>query len=410
MNRHWAMALLLPAMLGAHLTRDLLINLLSSAIAFVLGFFARTGYRNVKRTAQERKASKSDMRRLPSYTRSWIISYYLKRDRLQDLFLIETGGQKRFIPFLVKPAWLAEQPEKQLILQEIPQLRSDVAINRKVLNRRKSYLVRNQDGAPWNDLHACAANVKDTDSGPQIKVVLAEYFQYMSVCGALEDETYLASRSRTRGRSTPIRDRALASAEDAMQCKLNAHAMGMTVALVYKDGNELRVLIQERSRSVSTYGGALGVVPMFGCQTTDLSERTEVSLVHNFLREVYEELYGGTSVEYDDQHVDPQWFFEHPSIAYMANALDRGELKLNLLGFGFDALNGQLIIAGMVLFDDPGFIKRELPMMTGNWEVRRIQAWDLFGPRLTAALLDGEFTPACAFTLARTREHFEQDL
>lgn len=182
----------------------------------------------------------------------------------------------------------------------------------------------------------------------------------------------------------------------------------MTVALVYNDGDDLKVLIQERSRNVSTYGGALGVVPMFGCQTTDLSERTEVSLVHNFLREVYEELYGGISVEYDDQHIDPQWFFEHPSIAYMAGAIERGELKLNLLGFGFDALNGQLIIGGMVMFENPEFIKRELPMMTGNWEVRRIQAWELFGQRLTTALLDGEFTPACAFTLARTRSYFRQ--
>ena len=321
---------------------------------------------------------------------------------------MEVGGQKRFIPFLVKPEWLVDLVEKQLIVQSIPQPRSGVAINRKVLNRRKSYLVRDQDGAIWNDLHACAANIKNTDQGPQIKVVLAEYFQYMSVCGALEDETYVASRSRSRGRATPVRDRVLASAEDATQCKLGAHAMGMTVALVYNDGDDLKVLIQERSRNVSTYGGALGVVPMFGCQTTDLSERTEVSLVHNFLREVYEELYGGISVEYDDQHIDPQWFFEHPSIAYMAGAIERGELKLNLLGFGFDALNGQLIIGGMVMFENPEFIKRELPMMTGNWEVRRIQAWELFGQRLTTALLDGEFTPACAFTLARTRSYFRQ--
>lgn len=189
------------------MTRDLLINLLSSAIAFVLGLFARAGYRSIKRSSQEKEARKTDMRRLPSYTRSWIISYYLKRDRLQDLFLVEVGGQKRFIPFLVKPEWLVDLVEKQLIVQSIPQPRSGVAINRKVLNRRKSYLVRDQDGAIWNDLHACAANIKNTDQGPQIKVVLAEYFQYMSVCGALEDETYVASRSRSRGRATPVRDR-----------------------------------------------------------------------------------------------------------------------------------------------------------------------------------------------------------
>lgn len=387
------------------MTSDLTIKLIFSGIAFALGLAACTGYRKMHKLVQERGARRSDTRRLPSYTRKWLTEYYLRRDRLQDLFLLEVDGQRRFVPFLVKPEWLACPPEEKLIIQSLPHHRSHVSINKEVLRRRQQYLVDIRDGTPWNDLHACAASVEHSETGPKIKVIVAEYYQYLSMCGALEDETYAAARGRGRNRGTPIRDRTLADVDIAALGRLGAHAMGMTVAMVYETKGTITVLIQERSQAVSIYRGALGVVPMFGCQTTDLSEQTEVSLKHNFLREVYEELYGGTAVKYGDPHIEPCWFLEDPSMSRLVTAMDESELSLDILGFGFDALNGQLIIGGVAAFKNSDFIRRELPRMTGNWEVRRIQPWDLFGKKLSSALLDGEFAPACAFTLALTREY-----
>jgi hypothetical protein len=160
-----------------------------------------------------------------------------------------------------------------------------------------------KSGEPWNDLIACSDGVAETDTGPRIQLQVAEYFQYLSACGPLEDETFRAVRSaRTK---TPIRDRVLSSATEAARCGLGADAFGMQVAVVFDDGRRFRILIQRHSYSVSIYGGALAVVPVFGCQTTDLSVDSNISLFHNFLREIYQELYGGVEVEQKTAQVDP---------------------------------------------------------------------------------------------------------
>ncbi len=92
---------------------------------------------------------------------------------------------------------------------------------------------------------------------------------------------------------------------------------------------------------------------------------------------------------------------DHPPIA----AHEDGGLDFRILGFGFDALNGEVDICGLAYIRDPEFGRRELPSLKANWEIQDISAWDLFGVDLTEALFAGEFSPGSVYTLGEARRH-----
>ncbi len=387
------------------MTQDLVINLLAAALAFVFGAFSRSVYQRLTTSRKAAAARKIQEQRHPRFTHGWLLEYYLNLDRLDDLYLLQNEHRRRFVPFLTRPSWTnPDFAEGALVRQSVPHVRSTARIDQSILRRRGSYLmVVDEDGQPWNDLMAVVSRIEETPNGPRIKLILAEYFQFLSACGALEDETYAAVRNPKA--STPIRNEILSSADIAAECRRLAHGFGMQCAFVFNDGGVFRVLIQRRSHSVSIYGGALAVVPVFGCQSMDLSDRTEVSIFHNFVREVYEELYGGEEVEKRGPYVDPRWFYKEPPIARLIAAHRDGLLDFRILGFGFDALNGEVDICGLAYIQDTGFAQRELDAMRANWEAQEINAWDLFGDELTEALFTGEFSPGSVYTLAETRKY-----
>lgn len=388
---------------------DLVVNLVASLIAFLTGIFARSAYHRLRKVSLRRNRRLLEEQRRPAFTRSWLVGYYRRKDRLDDLYTAQVGGSAIQVPFLVKPSWhLDGVSEDELIDQSVPQQLATVPVDRKVLKKRGRYLsLTDKQGEPWNDLIACSAGVTETEAGPRIRLQLAEYFQYLSACGPLEDETYHAVRNRRA--KTPIRDRVLSSATEAAQSKLGAHAFGMQVAVVFDDGRNFRILIQRRSYSVSIYGGALAVVPVFGCQTTDMTADSSVSLFHNFLREVYEELYGGVEVEQKTARVDPAWFYREAPIARLIKARSLGQLDFRLLGFGFDALNGEMDVLALALFRESRFSRIELSEMAMNWEINDIQIWDLFDQKLTDALTAGEFSPGSVYTILRSRQHLSEE-
>jgi hypothetical protein len=387
------------------MTQDLIINIVATGLAFSLGVSVRSVRQRVLNAKESTGSRRIREQRHPTFTHGWLLEYYLRRDRLDDLYMLVDGNRRRIVPFLTKPSWTDHDfDESVLIEQEFPHRRSDTEVDEEILRRRRAYLaVDDENGEPWNDLLSVVQEVEETDDGPRIKLALAEYFQFLTACGALEDETYAAVRNPRA--ATPIRDAVLASVDDAAEARRGAHGFGMQCAFVFHEGSRLRVLIQRRSHSVSIYGGALAVVPVFGCQSMDLSDRTRVSVFHNFLREVYEELYGGEEVEKRGNRVDPTWFYQEPPIARIVTASENGELDFRILGFGFDALNGEVDICGLAYIKDPDFARRELPSLKANWEIQDISSWDLFGADLTEALFAGEFSPGSVYTLGETRRH-----
>jgi len=386
------------------MTADLLVNLLATGIAFMLGLVSRGLYSRVSKRRQVTAEIRSRQRRHPRYSAGWLIEYYRRRGRESELYSTECAGTPLSVPFLYRPSWAADGlDEESLLVQRQPHEVSEVVVDQRVLARRSRYLaVADEAGEPWNEWLACAAGVTETAAGPRIRLVLARYFQYLSACGPIEDETYAAIAKRSR--RTPLRDAVLPDVTRAAECTRGAHAFGMQVATVFDTGDRCLVLIQRRSFAVSIYGGALAVVPVFGCQSLDLSERTPVSLFHNYLREVYEELYGGIEVQRRGTRVDPTWFYREAPIARLLATQSRGDLDFKILGFGFDALNAEMDLCALAYISDHRYAAEELAVMTVNWEIQDIAVYDLWGSELNAAMQAGEFSPGSVFTLARTRE------
>lgn len=386
------------------MTVDLLINLTATGIAFVLGLFSRSVYGRLASRRRVRLEDVSRVQRHPRYSGTWLVDYYRRRGRIGDLLAVDCGGQRIVVPFLVRDSWRRDDlTEESLLVQSSPHEMSNAPIDKRVLAGRSRYLaVVDESGEPWNELLACAAGIEESASGPRVRLVLAQYFQYLSACGPIEDETYAAIRKKSR--AMPLRNSVLPDVETAMACKRGAHAFGMQVATVFDTGTRLLVLIQRRSYAVSVYGGALAVVPVFGCQSLDLSERTPVSLFHNYLREVYEELYGGLEVQRYSARVDPTWFYREAPIARLLATKERGDFDFRLLGFGFDALNGEVDLCALALISDPRYAADELAVMKANWEIQDIQVYDLWGAELDQEILAGEFSPGSVFTLVRARE------
>ncbi|MGW3766502.1 hypothetical protein [Actinomadura verrucosospora] len=390
------------------MTQDLIINLVASGLAFTLGVSVRSVRQRMLNAKESAGSRRIKEQRHPRFTHGWLLEYYLRKDRLDDLYLLMEGNRRRIVPFLTKPSWTNHDFDENVLVQQTsPHRRSDALVDEEVMRRRRAYLaVDDENGEPWNDLLAVVQEVRETDDGPRIKLALAEYFQFLTACGAIEDETYAAVRNPRS--PTPIRDAVLGSVDDAAHARRGAHGFGMQCAFVFPEEGRLRVLIQRRSHSVSIYGGALAVVPVFGCQSMDLSDRTPVSIFHNFLREVYEELYGGEEVEKRGNRVDATWFYREPPIAGLIAAQDVGEMEFRILGFGFDALNGEVDICGLAYIKDPQFARRELPLLKANWEIQEISCWDLWGEELTDAMFAGEFSPGSVYTLAEARRHLAE--
>jgi hypothetical protein len=384
--------------------RDLAINLIAAGIAFVAGFLSRSVARRVRLARLARNHRRIREQRHPRFTRSWLVSYYERGGHPDDLFGYAHERTWIRVPLLMKASWnLDGHREDQLLAQDLPQRMSDVEVDHRALARRGAYLsLTDKDGEPWNELLAVVFGVDETEQGPRLRLGVAEYFQFLSACGPLEDETYRAVRHRWR--RTPIRDRVLRSAVVAAECGLGAHGFGMQVAVVFHADGDLNVLIQRRSHSVSLYGGALAVAPVFGCQTLDLSRDTKISLFHNFLREMYEELYGGVEAEQGLRRLDPRWFYKEKPLKRIIAAHERKILEFRLLGFGFDSLNGEMDLMALAFFKKSRFSDIELHDMQRNWEINDIHVWKLFGQNLTDAILEGQFSPGSVYALVRARE------
>lgn len=385
--------------------KDIVINLIATGIAFLAGLTTRSFLSRVRRARLARNRRMIRQQRHPRFSCPWLIRYYDEKLTADDLYGFQHESQWIRVPFVMKSSWnLRGYPEDELLRQEIPQLMSQVSIDRRALKRRSRYMkLTRSDGEVWNEYIACVFSVEDDSAGPRIHLGVAEYFQFLSACGPLEDETFRSIGSRRR-RSTPLRDRVLSSADVAAKCRLGAHAFGMQVAVVFDTGVDLKILIQRRSHAVSLYGGALAVVPVFGCQTVDLTPDTEISLFHNFLREIYEELYGGTEIEQRSARVDPRWFYREAPIAHVRRAHAQGVVEFELLGFGFDALNGEMDLMALTMFKKSRFSNSHLEEMKTNWEIHDIHVWSLFGSDLTDAILAGEFSPGSVYALTQVRE------
>lgn len=388
--------------------RDLAVDLIAALIAFLCGLAFRPVRANVQARVARRRTELLQRIRDPSYTRDWLVGFYGGAESGQ-LYCYEEDGRRVATQLLMLDQWNFNEEvlEEDLLIQCVPQLHSSADVDMRTVRRKGKHIdLTNPDGSEWNELIASVSHVADEAGRPKIYVQVADYFQFLSACFPIEDETYRVVGSRLVGlaKRAKLRRRFLPSVKAAAEGRLGAQPIGMQVVVVFETSQGPYVLIQQRAQNVSSYGGALAVVPVFGCQTDDLTDGTPVSLFRNFLRETYEELYGGVEVERSGKRLDPFWFHRTPSIERLLAARRVGYLSWRLLGFGFDALNGELDIMAIAVFHRGRFTDHEFNDMKGNWEIHRIQALPLFGQDVSDILASRGMSAGSIFAIRKARE------
>lgn len=384
------------------LFRSVISDFVSGILWFTFGFLSQ---KIISKLRTVHKRSQTQLRRkqvLPSYSAEWLIKYYRDRNRLGDLLSIELANeQRRYFPFLTKSSW-HDKPisEDELIVEQAELLYSGAKINQRILNKKKNFIsLVSKEGDIWNDPLLCVSSISSNQISPRLTVEIAEYFQYLSACGALEEETYETIRKRRK--RTPLRDKYACNIETLSKCGLKAHGLGMQVVFLYKDIGGFKILIQERSFSTAIYGGAMAVVPIFGCQPVSVGSKPEVSLLYNFLREFYEELYANPDVQRPSSHLDPTWFYEVEPISTLLSLYKSGGFVFEILGFGFDALNGEVNIAALAFIKDSNFMNKELRRMKSNWEIKNILIKDIDSTELRQDILNNRFQPGSVFAITK---------
>lgn len=388
-------------------------GVLGSMASFAAGFLTRVIYASVRERARVRALELHALRNQPSFSGKWLRHYYLDRDRLDDLFLATLGSRRVYLPILTKAQWhTGPFSEQELLQRPDPLPHASVLERASVLRRRRRFLaVGSATGNLWNDTILCVTSIAPGMNGqPVLTLGRATYFQYLSACGALEDET---ARAVSHAVSTsPTRDTFLGDLTAAAHCGLGAHGLGAQAVLAFRHNGQVRFLVQRRSLSVATYAGALAVVPVFGCEPlTDAgAQKGDSSLWHNFLREYLEELHGVAELERVGGYVDPRWFYSHPRAVPIIERRRNGQLLFEILGVGIDALNGEVNVAILAYIRDEEFAETELPLMKYNWEALDIRTQELFSEEVDAAVLADEFQPGSAFALCLARNRLRGEL
>ncbi|HEX8557409.1 MAG TPA: hypothetical protein VF668_04880 [Pyrinomonadaceae bacterium] len=387
-------------------TNNVIGEFVAAALLFILGYISRGLVSRIKEVRKNELLRARQQQVLPKNTAKWLIQYYLDRNRLDDLYAVKFDGKHRYIPFLTKPAWHDEPLNEDLIVNRSAVLpRSKARVNKRIIKKRKHLIGLDNNGRLWDDPILCVSSIA-TEGRPRLTVELANYFQYLSACGGVEEETYNAIN--WPGRLTPLRDNFVSDVDTLSSCGLKAHGMGMQVAFVYKDTDDYKILIQRRVFSVATYGGALAVVPTFGCLPVGGESESEISLLHNFLREFYEELYSSPEVERESSHIDPKWFYHVDPVSSLVALHDSGDFVFEILGVGFDALNGEVNIAALALINDIEFMRRQISMMKANWEINNIYPISINSPQLQDDILNYQFQPGSAFAITKALQRLNE--
>ncbi|MEV3924051.1 hypothetical protein [Actinomadura coerulea] len=87
------------------MTQDLFINLVASGLAFTLGVSVRSVRQRMLNAKESAGSRRIKEQRHPRFTHGWLLEYYLRNDRLDDLYLLMEGNRRRIVPFLTKPSW-----------------------------------------------------------------------------------------------------------------------------------------------------------------------------------------------------------------------------------------------------------------------------------------------------------------
>lgn len=407
-------------------TVDLVLGaILGTLLSFLLPvLYKRFRDGQKQRQIRKRQALLSDVGRVYG----WLIEYYIQHDAQNDLFDCKIGNYETKIPFLTKTEW--QYPFKipineDVLLDYADSTPPDFEVDAKLLSKRQRLGQR-----LFNEPALYLDRIEYADSQLCLCVKTCDYFQIATSMIRLEEETFRAVQRKTY-RGTPIREAYLPHLARAEQLRKKPFAIGCAFVLALKNEDSYEVLIHTRSHSTVTFGGVKAATPNFGLapvrglsrelRLIGLEESQSMAgqinlLFYNFVKEYLEELFDYEQLieQMRERRANALWFFELPEAQQLMRLVLQDQLTIEFLGFGFDALNGNTIIAMLGVLDDQDAsmdLKRHLKM---NWEFAseqgtlEIEAVDVQSPILEQWLRDHRYHAGGAFAISRALERLNQ--
>ncbi|MBK6932341.1 MAG: hypothetical protein IPH12_16375 [Saprospirales bacterium] len=223
-------------------------------------------------------------------------------------------------------------------------VRSDIRIDKKFINKRKSL-----GHDLWDAPLFALVEIQEAEKKVELKIGLCTYFQYVSSCEKIGEESINNKRK--------LRDKFLPDIETVSKCPLNAHGIGVAFVIAVKEGDTYRILLQKRGMSTVNHLGTIASVPTFAFQPIKEDYENEINIEYQFLREYYEELHDREDLIKRNKNLAYNWFYNHNPIKRIRDLMAKELFEIVPLGFGFDALNGEAILAYLAIIDDEDFGK-----------------------------------------------------
>jgi len=348
----------------------------------------------------------------------WLIQYYTENSN--DLFNCRIANYEIKIPFLTKPEWLYYSPMPQ---------NDDILLDYTETNNQKFPIetnlirMRKELGQVLFDNPALYLDrIEENESSLTLHVKSCDYFQIASSFISLEEETFKAVQKNSY-KHLKIRDSYISRVSQVQGLIKKPFAIGCAVALALKTKDSYELLIHTRSHAAVTFGGAKGVTPNFGLAPLTGGVRTIFSdsdfslgsnrgynlLYYNFIKEFLEELYNYEELIelVSNRKANPFWFYNLHEAEKLLHLIEQGSFSLEFLGFGFDALNGNAIIALLGVINEEKYsveLKNNLEL---NWEIAKkkdvlaFEFVDIKSDKLERWLRDNKYHTGAAFTISR---------
>lgn len=376
-----------------------MIEIINLIIGSILGWYGRDWIENYSKKTWEKKVTQRAKILGSPKVNEWLFKYYQKEFKEGMFYQVEIDNQKKTIPMFVLPKWIQCHNNTESFLQ-YNRKTSSIPVDKKLIRYRKK-LGQNL----WNDSMLCLDKIVEQNGKVFVEAKKCDFFQYVSRCGNIEDETIRAIQKNTT--KAPLRDQYAKSLEKLKEGSLETNGIGVHTFLALKNGKSYNLLIQKRSDNLLFKGGLKAGVPCLGCTPVEDSIEKDV-LSYNVLKEIYEELYDKEEVIKKTKRLVVNWFYQQEPIKSIINLRKENKIEIKVLGFGIEALSGEVNLSVLVIINDEDFIRQEISRMSHNWEMNGVEPIDYKSKTLDKWILKDEVIPPCAYSIIEARKHLNK--
>jgi hypothetical protein len=376
-------------------------------IGTVLGLLLPLIAKNIQTSYLSRQLELRKRAFSPENIYNWLIKYYDLHHSLNDLYNCKIGRFERRIPFITDLRWQFNHTisdKSNDILDYSESEKSNFYINEKLLEQRKRF-----GQTIFNEPILYIDYIEDLNDTIKLHVKKCSYFETATSLIELEEETYKAYK-KNNFKNLKLRDNCFSNLAITKQIFHRPINMGCLASFVIKTETSYEILINTRSYSTMTYGGAEAVLPQFGLIPIDGEQKKAQNLIfYNFIKEYCEELFSFDELilKSNVKSTNPTWFYKLDQASELISLWEKGDFNLEYLGFGFDALNGSALITVMALINDVNTGENLKSQIRANWEVESdskdsIQFVDIKDKKLEEWLRLNKYQYGSAFVISRT--------